>query len=132
MPRLVGQVADQDPPQPRHHLPLRRALEPREIPVRLQERLLHQVGGVQPQSQRGADQVLGQQPHVVVVLGEKLSERLPVASTRFIQEVLRRLARRQHEANPASGKEKHQGLKDQRWAADSAPHRDRSSACLSP
>jgi hypothetical protein len=85
---LVGQGADEDLPQPGGQLGLGRAEELAELPGGLEERLLDEVGGIEPDPQRLADQRAGDQPQVVAIELQEPAQRGGVAGAGLLQEQL--------------------------------------------
>ena len=78
----VGQVAGQDLPQPADELGLAAPAEAREVLVRLQERLLDEVGGIDLALEALADLHPGQQGQVAPVHLQQSPERGGVAGPR--------------------------------------------------
>ena len=76
---LVGQGPDQDLPQPGDQLSLAGAGELRELAVGFEKRFLDQIGGVEPDLQRLADQGAGQQPEIIAIQLQQPAQRRLVA-----------------------------------------------------
>ena len=74
---LVGQGANQDLAKPGRQLGLGRAEELAELAGGLEKRLLDQVGGIEPDPQRLADQRAGDQAQVVAIKLQEPAQRAP-------------------------------------------------------
>ena len=77
---LVRQRPHQDLTQPGDELPLARARELCKLSVRLQERFLDQVGRIELDLERRADQRTGQEPEIIAVQFQQPAQRSLVAS----------------------------------------------------
>jgi hypothetical protein len=72
-------------------LPFGGAGEPGEVAVGFHQSLLHQVGGVQPHAQPGADLCPGQQPQVIAVQVQKAPQGAGLTGPGLFQEHLGQL-----------------------------------------
>ena len=88
VPGQVRQPVDQDAAEPGYELGLALAEEPLEVGMRLEERLLHDVGRVELRPQGTADQGAGHQAEVVPVQLQQPSQRRVVAGAGLLQESL--------------------------------------------
>src|SRR5262249_23524174 len=70
----VRDLRSQDLPKPGDQLPLAASVEVREIPMRVEERILHEIGSVDLALEAPADLHTGEEAQVVAVDLEKRSE----------------------------------------------------------
>ena len=83
---LVGEGSNQDLPEPGNQLPFPRTGELRKFSMRLQERFLDQVGGIELNLQRWADEGAGQEPEVIAVQLQEPAQRRFVAGAGILQQ----------------------------------------------
>ena len=99
---LVGEVADEDLPEPGDQLRLGRAGELVELAVGLEEGLLNQVGRVEPGPQGAVDQRAGHKPEVVAVKLQQPAPRRVVAGSGRPQKLLGAHLRGGHRTLPCA------------------------------
>src|SRR6516162_10713742 len=80
VPHQVPQVVGKDLPQPTYQFFLRVSPELSEISVRLQERLLHQVGSIHLPLQPSVEVQSSEQGQVIAIQLQELAERGGIAS----------------------------------------------------
>ena len=78
-PQKVGETRRHDLPQPAHELRFACSLEVREVAVRLQQRVLHEIGGVEFRLKVPSDFKTSQQVKIMPVVFQQLRETLRIA-----------------------------------------------------